>query len=193
MDILLHLTGTTPLLCHNIQLADPDNQWTREIAAITAKRKKTEEDRVQIARLEWYGGLYTAPGFAGPVLPAANVRKSLIQAGKVSKQGLQVSRSLILKVLSVPIVHDGPATLDALYARPEHHYRTAVGIGGSRTMRTRPMFPAWQIQVSALLIDDVMDLQDLERIVERAGVVEGIGDNRVNGFGRFSGAVVVSP
>ena len=45
MDIKLELTGTTPLLMHNISLADPDNPFVKEIQTYTSKRKKTEDDR----------------------------------------------------------------------------------------------------------------------------------------------------
>ncbi len=45
MRVSINLLGTTPLLVHNVQLADPDNTFTKEIAAITSKRKKTPEDR----------------------------------------------------------------------------------------------------------------------------------------------------
>jgi len=34
-----------------------------------------------------------------------------------------------------------------------------------------------------------LNFDELQRIVELAGVVEGIGDNRVNGYGRYSAVV----
>lgn len=188
MQLKLELVGTSPLLCHNIALADPDNPYVKEIATYTAKRKKTEDDRRAIERLEWFGGLYTENGI--PVIPTGNVRKSFIQAGKISKQGLQVSRSLVFTDLQVPIVYDGPKDLEALYKNPAFSNRAAVGISGKRTMRVRPCFHNWSIIADAFLLDDVMDVDDLRRIADRAGVAEGLGDNRTNGYGRFSVRVV---
>lgn len=188
MDIKFEITGTSPLLCHNIQLADPDNEWTKQIATYTAKRKKTEDDRRAIERLEWFGGLYVEDG--RPVMPTGNIRKCIVQAGKISKQGTQVVRALNFSDMNVPIAHDGPDNLEALFADKSFHNRAAVGISGKRTMRVRPQFARWALVATAFLLEDVMDLDDLQRVAERAGKAEGLGDNRVNGYGRFTVKVI---
>lgn len=188
MDIRLELTGTSPMLMHNINLADPDNEFTRQIKTYTDKRKKTEDDRRAIERLEWFGGLYTANGRI--VMPTGNIRKSFINAGKISKQGTQVTRSLQFTDLHVPLAYDGPEDLDLLFKDPAFSNRAAVGISGKRTMRVRPQFMTWAIVADALLLEDVMDIDDLERVAKRAGLAEGLGDNRVNGYGRFQVRVV---
>ena len=51
MHITLTLTGTSPLLMHNPQMVDPEFELNRAITAITNKRKKTDDDRREIARL----------------------------------------------------------------------------------------------------------------------------------------------
>ena len=177
------------MLCHNIRLADPDDAIVKEIQALTSKRKKTEEDRKAIARLEWFGGLYTMPGIPGPTVPTANVRQTFIEAAKVNRLGTAVSRSFHPVEFHVPIQYDGPRDLDALYELPAFQDRRAVGVSGSRTMRTRPCFPAWSLALHARLLDDIMDLADFEQVVEKAGIIQGLNDNRINGFGRFEGKV----
>lgn len=188
MEIKLELVGSTPLLCHNIALADPDNPIVQEISTYTSKRKKTEDDRRAIERLEWFGGLYIEDGRV--VIPTGNIRKSIIDAGKVSKQGTQVSRALQFADMSVPIVYEGPGDPQALFADKTYHHRSAVGISGKRTMRVRPQFPRWAVIARAILLEDVMDLDDLRRVTDRAGQAIGLGDNRVNGYGRFVAKVV---
>jgi len=188
MDIKIEITGTTPLLCHSISLADPDNPFAKEIATYTAKRKKTEDDRRAIERLEWFGGLYVEDGRV--VIPTANIRKSFIDAGKISKQGSQVSRALNFTGLNVPIVHGGPTEINQLYADASYSDRAAVGISGKRVMRVRPKFPRWALVATAYLLEDVMDPEDLRRIALRAGLAIGLGDNRTNGFGRFTVDVI---
>lgn len=172
---------------HNIQLADPDNSFTREIASYTSKRKKTEDDRRAIERLEWYGGLYVAA--AGPAMPTANIRKALINAAKITKQGISVQRALHFTDIDVPLVYDGPRDIDALFSDPSYHHRAAVGIGNKRTMRVRPKFPTWAVVADAEFLEDVLDFADFERVIERAGLAEGLGDGRALGFGRFDGKV----
>jgi hypothetical protein len=184
MQVKVALEGTTPLICHNIALVDPDNPIVQQIATYTSKRKKTVDDRKAIERLEWFGGLYLDQGV--PSLPTGNVRKSLIQSGKISKQGTQVARALQFADLYIPIIHEGPSELEAMYAKPEYSNRSAVGVSGKRVMRVRPTFYPWSLTATAHLLEDVMDLDDLIRVADRAGLAEGIGDNRTNGYGRYT-------
>lgn len=189
MKISIELTGTSPLLQHNVQLADPDNKFTREIATYTSKRKKTEDDRRAISRLEWFGGLYIADG--RPVIPTSWLRKSIINSGKISKLGTAVARGLAFLDLNVPVAHDGPTDLDLMYSDAQFVNTTAIGISGTKkTMRTRPQFPRWGLVADAILMEDVLDFSTFADVVIRAGVVEGIGDNRINGYGRFNASVI---
>jgi hypothetical protein len=184
MDITLEITGTSPLLMHNIALADPDNPIVQEIASYTSKRKKTEDDRRAIERLEWFGGLYTDEGRI--VMPTANIRRCIVEAGKITRQGTQFARALNFSDLFVPLVYEGPQDPRELFTLPQFHDRSAVGIQGKRTMRVRPKFPKWALVASVNLLESVVDLDDFRRSIEMAGKAIGLGDNRINGFGRFT-------
>ena len=50
--------GGSPLVMHNERLADPLDEYVRDIAKLSRKRQKTEADHLEIARLEFLGGLY---------------------------------------------------------------------------------------------------------------------------------------
>lgn len=192
MKIRIELQGTSPLLMHNPRMVDPEFDLNRQIKAITGKRKKTDDDLAQIEKLEWYGGLYTAngDGVVRIVQPTAKVRKCLINTAKISKMGKMVERALSFSTLDVPLVYDGPKDIDAVFADKRFRSRLSVGVGGKRVMRVRPQFMPWALAVEGLFVEDAgMNFDDLERIVELAGLVEGIGDNRVNGYGRFVGVV----
>lgn len=185
MRIAISLTGTSPLLMHNPRMVDPQFDLNRQIKVLTAKRKKTDEDLASIERLEWYGGLYEENGVV--VQPTSKVRKCIINAAKISKLGKAIERALSFNTLYVPLVYDGPKVIDAIFAERRFHSRLSVGISGKRVMRVRPQFFPWGMTVSGLFVDDAgMNFDDFERIIELAGVVEGIGDNRVNGYGRFT-------
>ena len=191
MKITIAVTGTTPLLMHNPRMVDPEFELNRQIKAITGKRKKTDEDLSSIERLEWYGGLYEQNGVV--VQPTSKIRKCLINTGKMSKIGRSVERSLSFADLYVPLTYDGPKDIDALFEDKRYHSRLSVGVSGKRVMRVRPQFFPWAMVLSGLFVEDAgLNFDDLERLVELAGVVEGIGDNRVNGYGRFVGKVVQS-
>ena len=196
MRIAIELVGTSPLLCHNPQMVDPDFAINREIKALTSKRKKTDEDQRQIEKLEWYGGIYLGAGANGdaalvPVQPTSKVRKCLINTARISKLGKSMERALSFTELHVPIAYQGPADVDALWADPRFRSRLSVGVSGRRVIRVRPQFFPWTLKANALFIEDAgINMDEVVRIVELAGLVEGIGDNRVNGYGRFAGRVV---
>lgn len=187
--IRMTLIGTTPLLCHNPQLADPENDVVREIKTLTDKRKKTDEDRRAVGRLEWFGSLYLENG-SGPVIPTANIRKCLVEAGKTRKLGKQIGRAVSFVDFTTPILYDGPRDPMKLYERVEFRHRaTVVNSGRGRVVRVRPKFSQWQIKTDAELLEDMLNPSELSDVVSLAGLIEGLGDNRINGFGRFTARV----
>jgi len=188
MQITIKLVGTSPLLMHNPIMVDPEHEIVRKIKELTGKRKKTDEDLRMIQQLEWYGGLYQEAGVV--VQPTSKPRKCIIDAGKISKMGKMVERAISFASLYVPLQHDGPPAIDTLFADSRFHSRLSVGVGNKRVMRVRPKFFPWALEVPGLFVEDAgLNIEDLVRLVELAGVVEGMGDNRVNGYGRFVGTV----
>lgn len=189
MDLHIRMTGTTPYLQKNIRGVDPELPAARELKAITDKKSRmTEDDLARVARLEWHIALYTDE--AGRlVVPTRNIKKCFIDAGKITRHGSDVARALSFRELSIPLIHSGNGDLDAMYDSGEFVSRLAVGIGKKRTMRIRPQFFPWSLEFQAYLFEDVMDADTFARIVERAGLTIGLGDNRVNGYGRFTAQV----
>lgn len=190
MNIRITLTGTSPLLMHNPQMVDPEFEINRELRRLTAKRKKTDEDLKAIERLEWFGGLYVEDGRI--VQPTSKPRKCFVNTARIKKMGKMVERALSFRTLNVPLVYTGPRDPQEVFLLPEFHSRLSVGIGSKRVMRVRPKFFPWAMVVDGVFAEDAgLNFDDLVDIVELAGVVEGIGDNRVNGYGRFDGRVEV--
>lgn len=186
MQVWMKFTGRTPLLMHDPQLSDPDNDFVKLIKELTGKRTKTEQDRREIERLEWYGGLVLDPITNLPAVKTAAIRKCLIGAGTITKQGKAISRALSFSDMYVPLTYDGPKNVDQLWADKKFHNRLSVKIGTARTMRMRPQFFPWSIEFPANLLGEVIDFSDFDRIAQLAGDAEGLGDNRINAYGRFT-------
>ena len=185
MKIVIEVVGTSPLLMHNPRMVDPEFEINRQMKVLTGKRKKTDEDLRQIGRLEWFGGMYEVEGVV--VQPTSKLRKCLINAGRISKQGKSIERALSLSELNVPLIYEGPKELNKLFEDKRYTSRLSVGIGNKRVMRVRPQFSQWGLRVKGLFIEDAgLNLSEFEHIAELAGLSEGIGDNRVNGYGRFT-------
>lgn len=188
MQITITVVGTSPLLMHNPQMVDPEFDLNRQIKALTSKRKKTDDDLGMIERLEWFGGIYTeaTPKGIMVVQPSSKLRKCLVEAARISKLGKQVERGLSFNTLNIPLGFDGPQDLEKLWESGRYKSRLSVGVAGKRIMRVRPQFLPWSLSAKAELLTDVLNLDDLTAIANLAGIAVGIGDNRINGYGRFT-------
>lgn len=188
MQITITVVGTSPLLMHNPQMVDPEFDLNRQIKAITSKRKKTDEDLQAVEKLEWFGGIYTeaTPKGIMVVQPSSKLRKCLVEAARISKMGKQVERGLSFNGLNIPLGFDGPQDIEKLWESGRYKSRLSVGVAGKRIMRVRPQFLPWSLTAKAELLTDVLNLDDLTAIANLAGVAVGIGDNRINGYGRFT-------
>jgi len=68
--VRLQFSGNTmPLVMHNGRLADQLNPLAKRLKSLAAKRKKSDDDLMEIQRVEWEGGLYYDPKI-GPYVPA---------------------------------------------------------------------------------------------------------------------------
>lgn len=189
MKVLLHLDGRTesggaPLIMHNERLADPLDDHTRAIAAVSKKRNKTEADHLEIARLEFLGGLYTNGN--GPCIPAWNIIRCLQDGAKRHKRGADVLRGVYPITQHADVQYDGSRDPDAMWKEGGFSLRKTVGIQRSRTVRTRPMFTDWQAELAVEVDPTVFDLDTLQNIWREAGVYAGLGDMRPV-YGRFIG------
>lgn len=188
VKIRTRLVGVTELNMHNIQLADPDNQWTRNIAKLTGKRKMSEEDRREKARLEFLGGLYVHDERV--IVPQTNLKRCFKEAAKANRLGRHIDRALnpldpIAYMKGLPLEFaDSSLTSTELWETGRYHDTTIVASPG-RVPRTRPRFTNWSVSADWLLYNSLLSVEELQGIGEYAGLIEGLGDNRVNGAGRF--------
>lgn len=189
MRVRVKITGISPLLMHNPRMVDPEYEVNRELKLVAAKRKKTDDDYDIMKKLEWYGGIYTDEiGESHAVVqPSSKIRKSFIEAARIHKMGKQVERGVSFVSLNIPLIYDGPRDIDDLYKDKKYISRLSVVVNGKRIMRTRPSFPpGWALETECFLLEDVMNFSDLKVAAELAGLAIGIGDNRVNGYGRYN-------
>jgi hypothetical protein len=206
------LTGTTELLMHNIRLANPDDPYTKAIAKISSKRKKTDEDRHEMARLEFLGGLYTGsraffePGYTSStedspanednddlvvVMPQTNIKRAFKEAAKATRQGRSIDRALNFRDPQAGregirlVFKDMERSPHALYAMHGAYQDITMVTVSGRVPRCRPRFKQWTLECEWLFFPQLLDFETLRDITEMCGLIEGLGDNRINGAGRF--------
>jgi hypothetical protein len=176
------LVGTCPLLMHNGQLADPLNEWAKEIRAITTKRTKTDADHEEIGRLEWMGSLYLLSG--APCVPREVQKATLLRAGMSLKKGPKVKAGIVCEA-HAPLLYDGPTDPTALWADGRFTDRRPKAQNRVRIMRTRPSFFPWAIDLLLAFNDEQLNPKEVDAIVTIAGTTIGFGDERPE-YGRFT-------
>lgn len=179
----------SPLLMHNERLADPLDAFSLEIGKISKKRGKTEADHLEISRLEFAGGMYFDDEL-GPYIPGWHVIRCIQNAGKQHKLGASVLRGVTPVTFKAPVQYDGPRDVEGLWRDGRFALRKSVGIGSSRTMRTRPVFEEWKLEVVVEVDLTQLDPDKVTELVEQAGRYQGIGDYRPL-YGRFLGTAVL--
>jgi hypothetical protein len=141
--------------------------------------------------LKFLGSLYMSRTIMPRVVvvPAANVRRCFEEAAKVRKLGRAVTRAVIPLAEEFPLTYDGPTDPEALWEEDRFRYRTTIVVSRQRIPTMRPWFPTWELVADFELVTETLDLDDFQDIVQAAGIVEGLGDNRKNAMGRFTGVV----
>lgn len=183
------ITGTQPLLMHNVQLGDPENEYVREIGRLNAlKGKITDEQRAERDWLKFRGGLYHDPD-DGPILPAANLFRSLQQAAALTRNGKDVERGLVILDEHAPLEYEGPRKPEDLWGDGKSRFvdRRMAKVNRAPVPAIRPRFDKWSARFRFELDDEVMNPDDFAFIADKAGRMIHVGDYR-----RFFGAYSVS-
>jgi hypothetical protein len=181
------ITGVSPFLMHSDRLANPLDPLKKEISTYTSKRKKTDDDHEEIARLEWLGGMYFDEKI-GPYVPGRMLKAALINSAKKTKEGPKIRSGVLVSTDKAKLVYDGPRNTEALWKSGKFTDIRSVVVQRARLMRCRPIFHEWACRFEIVYDESVIDKSDIFRLLGTAGTMIGIGDFRPeNGgdFGRF--------
>lgn len=184
------MVGTQPLIMHNAQLSDPLNPFTKALAEITSKRKKTDDDHAEMARRECAGGLYFDPDL-GPYIPGANIERMLLDAARMTRDGKTVERGLYVQSDKCRLEYDGPRDVAKLIVDENFRFRASIKVGQQRVMRTRPVFHEWALSAEGVFDEEQISPDRLPSFAERGGRLVGLGDWRPR-YGRFTAVVEMS-
>jgi len=184
--MLLNVTisSSAPMLQHNGELVCPTNKWALAMKEITKKRAKTAADLIELARLEYYGGIVLTdegrPGVPGEWLEAC-----IKEGAKKTKQGKEATATVVVDGI-FPLEYKGPQTVEDLWADKSGKFVKSCGarIAQAKVWRTRPMFPVWKLTFCLEYLHDIVDEKTVLDWLETAGRVVGIGDWRPK-YGRF--------
>ncbi len=187
--VTFELTGTTPIMMHNGQLANPLNPFTQEGKRLHKEKKRKGVDEIavlwKIAETEFRGGLYIDDDI-GPYLNSSHLKTVIQEGAKLVRGGKTVERGLIVSKDKMALQYDGPRTADDLWKK-KFWQQDMVKVGQATVLRTRPVFQkGWKVEVPLMYLPSTLSFSDLVRYVRDAGVLCGLieGRNKFN-YGRF--------
>jgi hypothetical protein len=179
-SLTFKIHGTASLLMHNGQTANPLNDFSKQMKKLSSKRSKTEEDYLELARVEWFAGLYLKN--KKPCIPGFIMEAVMAEAARRSKRG-----KLALAGIIVPddaeLIYKGPTDLNELWEDAAFRLTAAVKIKMIKVMRTRPRFDEWSAEITVKYDPRILNEEDIKDIFQVAGDV-GLMDWRPR-CGRF--------
>lgn len=181
-ELTFKITGVAPLILHNGQTADPLNPHSKSIAEITGKRKKTDADHREVARREYFAGLYLFNG--EPCIPAEMQEATIINGAKKHKRGPAAKAGIFVE-RHAPLRYAGPRKPEDLWQDENFQLRVACKVGQGKVMRTRPIFQQWGIELILNYIPDLVNPEEIRGFIITAGNEIGFGDWRPR-HGRFA-------
>lgn len=180
------LTGVTPLMMHNVRLADALDPFAIELKKVSSVRLKTEVHFKKMARIEFEGGLYIDHRSGKIGIPASAIRATIVNGAKKQKRGPQAKAAITPLEPHFAINYDGPSDIDELYADKRFVDRDMVQVSGSRVPRVRPIFPKWSVDIGVLTDESIFPVDHLDEAVIVAGEVSGLLEKRQHGLGRYT-------
>jgi hypothetical protein len=182
--IQVKLKGMTPLCMHSPQASDAlcQHPCYAEMRKIATKRTKTEEDHLELARLEWMLSLYI--GKDGNIMtPGRCWEAAFKDTAKRQKLGKKFNASVMVE--DAPLVFpDASKTPEELWESKKYFIRQSMKVGTARVMRTTPHFPEWSVTLTVRFMDSEVDEQTLRSVIRDCGIINGSFEFRPR-YGRF--------
>ena len=175
--------GISPIILHSCQCVNPLHPLSIEMKKITSIRTKTEEDIVNLSKLEWESGLYYDEKI-GVYIPAENVEAAVREGAKARKKGKDIVRGFQCETMMIPLDIGENLTLEQMRDDPRFYDVRSMKVKQSRVMRTRPRFNMWNISFTAMYDENLMNFKDVVDAIEYAGQYVGMCDSRPK-YGKF--------
>ena len=182
-NLHFRIKGTCPLLQHDDKTANPFNSFTKDLKVISSKRKKTEADLLEMARIEWMAGLYFDRK-EGYYIKAECFEGTSFEATKAKKLGKTFKESI--RIPNNPVFHfeHEKLTPEKLFEFDAYKDFRTVKIQRAKILRCRPIFNDWRCEIEVWYEESRLNAHEIQEVVEYAGRYIGICDYRPK-YGRF--------
>lgn len=194
-SIKFKIEGIEPLLLNNPQTVDIFNPYSRAKKAITGKRSKTDEDHLEIRRLDVESKVYwdeklgvyvpttwLMAAIAGQSWARAKIKKAEIRSCVFPTEGrLKLSYSGEQKVKAIADISSNPEFIHTMLLKQ----------GQVKLAKAAPIFRDWSFEGEIEFDSQIIDRSTLVSLLEYAASYNGFGDFRPT-YGRSVFAEVES-
>ena len=181
---LCKIQGVTPCLMDNGRKADPRDEFSKSIHKLIKSKVRgqvfAEEQLVELARLQFMGGLYLTED-GRPGWPGENIEALFLAAARKFKKGKVVPVALLIDG-TWPLIYDGPKSAEKLWQHGGFHKTCQAKQKGF--LVTRPKFDKWELEFEVQVDSEVIDESDIRQWLEVAGYSVGLSAWRPK-YGRF--------
>jgi hypothetical protein len=175
----------SPLLMHSLNAMDPFNLKVKRLHELQAvpSKKRTDEQLMEMTWLDFALNAYFNEE-VGLYIPAENIEACIRDAFKDFRKSKDAIVGLTVQETEVPLIYNGPRTLEELFEIPEFKDVRIVKIQNNRVPRCRPRFNRWSLKFDLDVDESIIKTSDLEMAFDIAGSKKAIGDHRPR-YGRF--------
>jgi len=191
VEITLKVAGAKPQLLASIGAADPRSwayQRMQELRKVKSANR-TAKWYDEMEQVQFASSFYVIPDIKGVALPAENLRRSLVEAAKATRDKPKVLRAVKCVEVAVPLMYDGWEnhwTPDDLWLRPEFRLTKMQRSSSGASPNTWPRFDPWGLHVRFDVDEEFMGEEEFYKLADRAGRIEGLGASRSQGYGRYA-------
>ena len=188
----IKITGLNYLLTNNPQTVDPFNRFSKAKAALTGKKKKTDDDRIELGDIETESKIYFDDEL-GVYIPTRWMTEAICTgAFAVIKTGKDKMRGGIFATAEkAKLTYKDMGkvkTITDVVKNPTFRHRALLPQGQVRIPKDFPIFKDWSFETLIEFDDSVVDFSGLKQVVTRTAKYVGFGDFRPT-FGRASAEV----
>lgn len=193
VTLRIKIKGASPLIMHSASSADPQNYWAKKMGPLKAKRKKTDADIQEIRELSFLSSLYWSEELESLYMPAENVRKMLLEAGRALDQKNAKKQIVGIRFethLGWPLNIKNANNLEALRKDDSLKYIKLVTIAKAKVVSVRSIFSEWEFEMDIIVDRTILDPKTVEEWFDYAGKRVGLCARRPYGptpgeFGKF--------
>ena len=159
--------SVSPLLQHDDKMANPFNDYTKRMKAISSKRKKTDDDLMEMARIEWMASLYHTER-KGYYMKAECIEAAMLAAAKDKKLGKAFQAAV--SVPDDPVFHFEHESLppEELFRMDAYRDFRTVKVQRANILRCRPIFCDWHCDVDIWYEESRWNERELKDVVDFA-------------------------